>query len=634
MGNRQARKKGKSNKRQKLIVIVSLTVILLTVSGILAQEVLKQQQKKKPADIALTTTSFNANAPSKEYFYAGNKLIATEEPTANSFGDNAEFVSWTFNSPYSPPHQIGDYAFVIPDVDYRVEITMKNTGTTTWNRNTHKLRIANPADNSIWNPNVSPYPNGVNTVAPGASVTFDFMTKHIAVNATQLNFQWQMKLEGGAFFGEPTPIREVCGECAFHPSGPVDIASFVSQTVPTFMFVGQASNVSITMNNSGTMTWTAASGYKLGSQIPQNNTFWGTTRVALPGTVAPDANATFNFPVTAPSMVGDYTFHWQMVQDGGIGYFGYVTPPTTVLVTSKAALGYLDYDNNVTADLVYYKSSVDTNNWVVDTNLDGSVNNYFSFGVSQNCNPVPADYNGDGQADLAYTTTTGNNWAIDYNRDGTADLSIACGTSTDIPVPQDYNGDTQTDIALFRPSTGQWFIDTNRDGTADNTLTFGTSGDIPYPADYNGDAKADVAVFRPSTGQWFIDTNQDGTVDINIGFGTSGDLPQAMDYNKDGKADIAVFRPSGGEWFIDTNQDGNVDISATFGISGDIPIAGDYNGDHQTDIAVYRSSQKKWYIDTDLNSVADHTVTYSQIGSVFPVRQNGWIFRKMGLTSL
>ena len=32
------------------------------------------------------------------------------------------------------------------------------------------------------------------------------------------------------------------------------------------------------------------------------------------------------------------------------------------------------------------------------------------------------------------------------------------GSATDIPVPADYNGDGKADIAYFRPSTGIWHL--------------------------------------------------------------------------------------------------------------------------------------------------------------------------------
>ena len=99
-------------------------------------------------------------------------------------------------------------------------------------------------------------------------------------------------------------------------------SAFVSQSVPTAMVPGQTYAVSVTMQNTGTTTWTSATLHKLGTQNPQDNTLWtGSTRRALPASVAPGASVTFNFNVTAPSTPGTYNFQWKMVQDG-VEWFG------------------------------------------------------------------------------------------------------------------------------------------------------------------------------------------------------------------------------------------------------------------------------------------------------------------------
>jgi hypothetical protein len=79
--------------------------------------------------------------------------------------------------------------------------------------------------------------------------------------------------------------------------------------------------VSVVMRNTGTLPWTTAEGYRLGSQHPQDNTIWGLGRVDLPGTIARSAEATFSFTVTAPSTPGTYNFQWQLLQEG-VEWFG------------------------------------------------------------------------------------------------------------------------------------------------------------------------------------------------------------------------------------------------------------------------------------------------------------------------
>jgi thermolysin len=121
------------------------------------------------------------------------------------------------------------------------------------------------------------------------------------------------------------------GPCPGTPQTGTDNATFVSQSVPTSMTAGQTYNVSVTMRNSGTTTWTSDV-YKLGSQNPQDNTRWGHSRVNLPAgtTVAPGANHTFSFTVTAPTTAGSYNFQWKMVKDPG-QWFGDLT--TNVIVS-------------------------------------------------------------------------------------------------------------------------------------------------------------------------------------------------------------------------------------------------------------------------------------------------------------
>ncbi len=111
----------------------------------------------------------------------------------------------------------------------------------------------------------------------------------------------------------------------------VNNAEFVSQNVPATMYVGEKYNVSVTVRNSGTTTWTAAEGYRLGSQNPQDGGTWG-GRQYLTASVAPGQQYTFNFTVTAPSPIGSYNFQWQMLREG-VTWFGATTTNVAINVT-------------------------------------------------------------------------------------------------------------------------------------------------------------------------------------------------------------------------------------------------------------------------------------------------------------
>jgi hypothetical protein len=127
----------------------------------------------------------------------------------------------------------------------------------------------------------------------------------------------------------------------------------------------------------------------------------------------------------------------------------------------------------------------------------------------------------------------------------------------DVPVPGEYDGDGQPDVAVFRTTTGEWFIRQSSHGLGH--VAWGTIGDIPVPADYDGDRRTDIAVFRPSTAEWFILNSSTLTVTIRtFGAGAASglrDAPIAGDYDSDGKADLGIYRFTTGEWFIFRSSD-------------------------------------------------------------------------------
>ncbi len=124
-------------------------------------------------------------------------------------------------------------------------------------------------------------------------------------------------------------------DLTFRCPGPAHDASFWFQEVLTFMQADRVYSVSVTMRNTGTEPWTAASGFRLQSIAPAGNTaFWGTDRVELaPGeSIAPQTNKTFLFTVTTPYALGTYPFRWQMMKEGH-GLFGAPTPERQIDVT-------------------------------------------------------------------------------------------------------------------------------------------------------------------------------------------------------------------------------------------------------------------------------------------------------------
>jgi hypothetical protein len=52
------------------------------------------------------------------------------------------------------------------------------------------------------------------------------------------------------------------------------------------------------------------------------------------------------------------------------------------------------------------------------------------------------------------------------------------GLPGDTPVPGDYDGDGQADVAVYRSSTGEWFVRPSG-GATPWTVVFGKAGDVP-----------------------------------------------------------------------------------------------------------------------------------------------------------
>lgn len=181
-------------------------------------------------------------------------------------------------------------ATVLAGQQMPVSITMKNTGTTTWPQNGPFELLPDPFTGGLWGGYFPPLPSDV---APGGTVTFSFNVTAPPTPGTY-NLSWRMSSNWG-LMGDRSDNASVT------VLAPSNQSEFVSQTVPASMTAGEPYTVTIKMKNIGNTTWDAGTGYKLGSQNPQDNTRWGSSRAVLTSPVPPGGTAVFTFGVWAPA---------------------------------------------------------------------------------------------------------------------------------------------------------------------------------------------------------------------------------------------------------------------------------------------------------------------------------------------
>lgn len=358
--------------------------------------------------------------------------------------------------------------------------------------------------------------------------------------------------------------------------------------------------------------------------------------------------------VTATSVSGQPV---SVLLNNGTGGLSSPAPITTTFIASAVAIG--DFNNDGNADLAIGS----TNNTVGVLNIrlgngTGTFANESSTGLMQAVTDIAAaDFNGDGNVDLAMTNVLGyatqpTNAVRMILGNGSggfgAPTNFAVGSAPlDLEVA-DINGDGRPDVAVvaFAAADNVSFLLNNGSGgfTAMPALSLPspTSAAKIASMDFNRDCGTDFAVTMGDsvwvmlndnagsfTGFSFFLTNQGPFVPASLAVG---------DFNLDRKVDIAIGRlnTSGGFSFnivpgdgsgsiisgsiyslsstaitdqlavLDINLDGRTDIamsrrSNSLSLYNDMSALtkrtdNDYDADGRTDLSVFRPSTGDWYI--------------------------------------
>ncbi len=301
--------------------------------------------------------------------------------------------------------QSGTPSTIAGGTSFSANVTMTNTGADTWPAGmlaTCQLASDDPNDNATW---------GVSRIDPAAAVASGaqavFTVSAVApMTPGSYHFQWQMNGPGGRF-GAATP------DVVITVTSPYNAAYMSQSGVPATIAGGASFTATITMTNTGGVTWPAGllASCQLASADPNDNTIWGASRLDPAAATAPGANAAFTLNGIAPTTPGSYHFQWQM--NGPSGRFGAATPDVVITVTSPYNAAYVS-QSGVPATIAGGASFTAT---IIMTNTGGVT---WQAGLLASCQLASADPNdnttwGASRLDPAAATAPGANAAFTLN---------------------------------------------------------------------------------------------------------------------------------------------------------------------------------------------------------------------------
>jgi len=229
-------------------------------------------------------------------------------------------------------------------------------------------------------------------------------------------------------------------------------------------------------------------------------------------------------------------------------------------------------------------AAFDSGEWSISTDY-GSTAAYYLFGDG-NSVPVPADYDGDGTVDLgvyqryahplgAYMAGQWYRYSLTRGYLGT----VVWGNLGYSPAPADYDGDGLADMAVYDPVTGLWYVYYSSPvsrGSLRSSFVWGNSSSDFLAGDANGSLVDEFIVYNhatilPSQADWYVTSaaNAGALALTPANFGDNSYSPVIGDFDADGINDYTVYRD--GQWYVWLSSEGRV-WAPTFGSGSSSPL--------------------------------------------------------------
>jgi PKD repeat protein len=341
-------------------------------------------------------------------------------------------------------------------------------------------------------------------------------------------------------------------------------AQVVSSTIPSSMNANQSYPVSVTMKNTGSMTWDEANMIRLGGvgESSGDAAKFGPVRINIPAgiKVLPGAQYTFNFTITAPSTPGNYTPQYMMLWEMHQWFGEQVSQLVPVGIRAPQVQFTADTVHGQTPLTVQFtdqSSTGDQTSYAWDFNNDGSTDSTVK-------NPsFTYLHAGNYTVKLTVTNTTGSAGEIKTNY-----ITVSPGINT--PPTAQFTADTTqgkspltvqfTDQSTGTPPlTYQWDFSDDIGSTVQNPLwnfwtekTYTVTLTVTNPYGSDTLVKQNYitvgSISQKSPVASFTVSSSSGVAPLTVQFTdqscSDGQTSYAWDFNNDGSTDSTVKNPS------------------------------------------------------------------------------------------